>query len=165
MNWFSSVSPMPMTVTSTMSTTMGASESKPTTYKEQKSDATTLDASSSLGKDDFLRLLVTQLTYQDPINPVADQEFIAQLAQFSALEQMYNVAAQIERLADIQLLTGGMGQAASLLGRTVVLFDAELGDTVEGVVEAVRLEDGMPTLVVGGRRFSLYDIIEVRGSE
>ena len=114
MNWFSSVSPMPMTVTSTMSTTMGASESKPTTYKEQKSDATTLDASSSLGKDDFLRLLVTQLTYQDPINPVADQEFIAQLAQFSALEQMYNVAAQIERLADIQLLTGGMGQAACL---------------------------------------------------
>src|SRR5690606_16916873 len=128
--------------------TMGASESKPTTYKEQKSDATTLDASSSLGKDDFLRLLVAQLTYQDPINPEADQEYIAELAQFSALEQMYHVAAHIVRKGDIQLLTGGMGQAASLLGRTVVLFDAELGDTVEGVVEAVRLEDGMPTLVV-----------------
>lgn len=164
MNWFSSVSPMPMTVTSTMSTTMGASESKPTTYKEQKSDATTLDASSSLGKDDFLRLLVTQLTYQDPINPVADQEFIAQLAQFSALEQMHNVARQVERLADVQLVTGGMAQAASLLGRTVVLFDADTGGTVEGAVEAVRLEEGLPVLIVNGRRFSLFDIVEVRQS-
>lgn len=122
----------------------------------------TFDAESVLGKDDFLKLLVTQLTYQDPMNPVGDQEFIAQLAQFSALEQMHNVAAQIERLADAQLLTGGMSQAASMVGRNVVLFDADIGDTVEGTVEAVRFENGMPMLIVDGQKFALYDVVEVR---
>lgn len=146
------------------STSMAATEAKGAAGREQTSAATKLESPSELGKDDFLKLLVTQLTYQDPINPVGDQEFIAQLAQFSALEQMHNVAAQIQRLADVQLVTGGMGQAASLLGRTVVLFDADTGGTVEGSVEAVRLEEGMPTLVVDGRSFSLYDIVEVRGS-
>lgn len=152
-------SPIVTTTTATM-----AAEANAAGRREQMNAATTFDAPSELGKDDFLKLLVTQLTYQDPINPVGDQEFIAQLAQFSALEQMHNVAAQIQRLADVQLVTGGMGQAASLLGRTVVLFDADTGGTVEGAVEAVRLEDGMPTLVVDGRRFSLYDIVEVRES-
>lgn len=149
-------------VQSTLASTMSGTESARQSSSGRRGS---FDAESVLGKDDFLKLLVTQLTYQDPINPVGDQEFIAQLAQFSALEQMHNVATQIERLADAQLLTGGMGQAASMLGRTVVLFDADIGDTVEGVIEAVRFEDGMPVLIVDGRRFSLYDVVEVRGSE
>lgn len=148
-------------VQTTSASTMSGTESA----RESSGRRGSFDAESVLGKDDFLKLLVTQLTYQDPINPVGDQEFIAQLAQFSALEQMHNVATQIERLADAQLLTGGMGQAASMLGRTAVLFDADIGATVEGVIEAVRFEDGMPMLIVDGRRFSLYDVVEVRGSE
>src|SRR5690625_955114 len=80
-----------------------------------------------LGKDDFLQLLVTQLTHQDPLDPVADQEFIAQLAQFSALEQMQNVSKGIEQLTELQLWIGGMGQAASLVGRTVVVTDYKTG--------------------------------------
>lgn len=151
--------------TSTVTTTQASNEAAATAREQSNSSSTTFDPRSSLGKDDFLRLLVTQLTYQDPINPVNDQEFIAQLAQFSSLEQMHNVAEEVKRLADIQLITGGLGQAASLLGRTVVLFDADTGETVEGVVQSVRLEDNVPTLVVDGRRFSLFDIVEVRGSE
>lgn len=154
-----------LTAATTTTTTTAAAETMSTTRQEQTAASATFDAQSELGKDDFLRLLVTQLTYQDPINPVADQEFIAQLAQFSALEQMYNVAAQVQRLADVMLVTGGMGQAASLLGRTVVLFDVETGDTFEGVVESVRMENGLPMLIVDGRKFSLFDIVEVRGSE
>lgn len=153
------------TVTSTRASQQAAATSAKASASESAGGSLTSINGTTLGKDDFLRLLVTQLTYQDPINPVSDQEFIAQLAQFSALEQMYNVAEEVKRLADIQLITGGMGQAASLLGRTVVMFDAETGGTVEGVVESVRMEQGVPTLVVSGRRFSLYDIVEVRGSE
>ncbi|HEY8416769.1 MAG TPA: flagellar hook capping FlgD N-terminal domain-containing protein [Limnochordales bacterium] len=123
---------------------------------------TTTGTSAELGKDDFLRLLVTQLRYQDPINPVKDQEFIAQLAQFSALEQMHNMATQMERLADAQWALGGLGQAVALLGRTVVFLDPETGAPVSGKVEAVRVEDGQPWLVVGQRRFSLEDVLEVR---
>jgi len=115
-----------------------------------------------LGKDGFLRLLITQLRYQDPINPVKDQEFIAQLAQFSALEQMHNMSTQMERLADAQLQLGGIGQAVTLLGRTVVIFDPETAGFITGRVEAVQLEDGTPMLVIGERRFSMWDVVEVR---
>ena len=162
MNVFSALAATWSALTTTTSTTRKAEEAAAASVAPSRSSAGEV-LGNTLGKDDFLRLLVTQLTYQDPINPISDQEFIAQLAQFSALEQMYNVSQQVKRLADIQLLTGGMGQAASLLGRTVVVFDAQKGETLEGVVEAVRMEEGMPMLVIGERRFSLYDVVEVRG--
>ena len=56
---------------------------------------------SELGKDDFLKLLITQLTHQDPFDPINDTEFIAQMAQFSALEQMTNVASGMENLLEL----------------------------------------------------------------
>ncbi|GEM_PF-4488276 len=52
-----------------------------------------------LGKDDFLRLLVTQLQHQDPLNPVESQEYISQLATFSSLEQLIAIRTSIEKLA------------------------------------------------------------------
>ncbi|OUM97411.1 MAG: hypothetical protein BAA04_05255 [Firmicutes bacterium ZCTH02-B6] len=120
---------------------------------------------AELGKDAFLRLLVTQLRYQDPINPVKDQEFIAQLAQFSALEQMNNMASQMERLADFHWQFGGLGQAVSLLGRTVVILDPLTGAPITGKVDGVYLDNGTPMLIVGERRFSLGDVLEVRPDE
>lgn len=116
-----------------------------------------------LGKDDFLKLLVTQLRHQDPLSPIADQEFIAQLAQFSALEQMQNVAKGIEQLTELQLWIGGMGQAAALLGRTVVVVDFETGELLEGVVTASRVVGGVPVVVVDDVEYSLWDVVEVRG--
>ena|SRR5690625_4296923 len=115
-----------------------------------------------LGKDDFLRLLVTQLSHQDPLDPIADQEFIAQLAQFSALEQMQNVAKGVEQLTDMQLWIGGMGQAASLLGHTVVVTDHETEEPVTGVVTAARVVGGVPIVVVEDVEYSLWDVVEVQ---
>lgn len=117
-----------------------------------------------LGKDDFLKLLVTQLTYQDPLDPVSDQEFIAQLAQFSALEQMQNVSKGIDDLIEVQLGLGAMSQAAALIGRTVVVMDYETGEPVEveGVVEAVRVVGGVPMIFVDGLDYSIWDVVEVR---
>lgn len=117
-----------------------------------------------LGKDDFLKLLVTQLANQDPLDPVADQEFIAQLAQFSALEQMQNVSKGIEELAELQFWLGGMGQAASLVGRTVVVTDPETGEPREGVVEAARVTDGVPVVVIQGVEYALWEVTEVQGT-
>ena len=77
------------------------------------------DASGVLGKDDFLQLLVTQLKNQDPLNPQDPTEFTAQLAQFSSLEQLFNVNERLEQMnssnTELQRIS-----ALSLLGREVV---------------------------------------------
>lgn len=66
------------------------------TYKEAKSKT----GSSELGKDDFLKLLITQLQNQDPTNPMNDTDFIAQMANFSSLEQMTNINSSINKLVE-----------------------------------------------------------------
>ena len=58
----------------------------------------------TLGKEDFLRLLVTQLRNQDPINPVKGEDFAAQLAQFSSVEQLQNINANLENNLEMDLL-------------------------------------------------------------
>lgn len=70
-----------------------------------------------LDKDAFLRLLVTQLANQDPTNPMEDRDFIAQMAQFSSLEQMVNMTKQIEKMA-----TTNQTLAVSYIGRVVAFY-------------------------------------------
>ncbi len=106
----------------------------------------------SLGKDDFLKLLITQLQNQDPTAPMEDREFIAQMAQFSSLEQMTNMSGEFSRLA--RLISSG--QALNLLGREVEVVQGE--QTVSGRVSEVTGGD-YPQLMVNG---TYYDYSQVR---
>lgn len=75
-----------------------------------------------LGKDDFLKLLVTQLKYQDPLEPTDNKDFIAQMAQFSSLEQMTNMSSGFEKMAGAQesmLRESLVAQAVNMIGHTV----------------------------------------------
>jgi flagellar basal-body rod modification protein FlgD len=92
----------------------------------------------SLGKDQFLKLFVAQLQHQDPMNPMNDNEFMAQMASFSTLEQVTNLAAANERSATI-----------GLIGRTVTYTDQN-NVTHTGTVEKVTTKDGKPLLTVDG---------------
>jgi flagellar basal-body rod modification protein FlgD len=85
----------------------------------------------SLGKDDFLKILITQLSHQDPTAPMEDKEFIGQMAQFSTLEQMNGMAADFSRLADLLV----RGEAASSLGHSVEILEGD--HVVQGTVRAV----------------------------
>ncbi|MGI6559160.1 MAG: flagellar hook capping FlgD N-terminal domain-containing protein [Limnochordia bacterium] len=117
-----------------------------------------------LGKDAFLRLLLTELRYQDPLNPVSDKEFVAQLAQFSALEQTQNLNANFERFANLQVQLSFMTQAASLLGREVEVYDDELEQVVQGKVSAVKLDnDGFPWITVGDFHYPLGNLRGITG--
>ena len=107
-----------------------------------------------LGKDDFLQLLITQLSYQDPTAPVKDQQFIAQMAQFSSLEQMQNMAGAVNKMAD--------RQAQALIGKFVVGKDFVSGDQISGVAGAFFFDDaGDAFLKVGGRVMSVNDVVLV----
>ncbi|MBE0539891.1 MAG: hypothetical protein IH623_00700 [Verrucomicrobia bacterium] len=110
----------------------------------------------TLGQADFLKLLVTQMTSQDPLNPQKDTDFIAQMAQFSALEQSKTMQQDIARLRSQQELL----QASSLLGQTVELqVNSEI--RAIGVVSAVRIEAGTPKIVVGENSYDLSQVLTI----
>jgi flagellar basal-body rod modification protein FlgD len=99
----------------------------------------TLDGSpNGLGKEDFLKLLLTQLSNQDPLKPLEDKEFIAQLAQFNTLEQMQQVN---KHLVDM-LTTQTISQASSMIGKLVV------AGAVGGKVTAVTMVNGQAQLIL-----------------
>ena len=100
----------------------------------------------SLGKDDFLKILITQLSYQDPMAPMEDKEFIAQMAQFSTLEQMTSMAHDFNRLTN--LLTGS--EAASALGKSVEIVDGD--QVIQGAVRAVT-RGGFTEILVNGNYY------------
>lgn len=77
-------------------------------------------AEKDLGKDAFMQLLISQMSYQNPLEPMENTEFVAQLAQFSALEQQQNIAAGIEMLALSQTASTN-SQMVNLIGKRVVV--------------------------------------------
>lgn len=118
-----------------------------------------LKQSDVLGKDDFLKLLITQLKYQDPISPVDDKEFIAQMAQFSSLEQMQNLNKNMGEMMLSQQKLTSLGQATAIMGKTVELFTSE-GESLFGKVSGVQFVGGWPSIIVDGKP---YDFTEVVG--
>jgi flagellar basal-body rod modification protein FlgD len=109
--------------------------------------ATTATAAkqATLDKDDFLKLFVTQLQHQDPMNPMNDSEFMGQMASFSTLEQVTNLAAANQKIAGSLTSTSAVG----LIGRTVSYVDGN-DEIHTGTVEKVTTTDGKPFLTVAG---------------
>ncbi|HEY8349990.1 MAG TPA: flagellar hook capping FlgD N-terminal domain-containing protein [Clostridia bacterium] len=122
--------------------------------KENESKISGRDTTDELGKDDFLNLLVTSLRFQDPLNPTDDKEFIAQLAQFSALEQMQNLNSSFTAT-----------RAYSLIGKSILAHvkDPSTGEVTEvsGDVTSVTYSGGKYYVVVRGKEVPVEDIIEV----
>lgn len=109
---------------------------------------------TSLGRDDFLKILITQLQNQDPTKPMEDKEFISQMAQFSSLEQMTQVSQGFREMNTLL----SSNQALSVLGRTVEL---QVGDqTVRGTVSSVT-SGAMPQITVGDQQFDYSSIQRV----
>ena len=114
-------------------------------------------AQQSLGKDDFLKLLVTQLSNQDPTSPMENTEFISQMAQFSSLEQMTNMNGEFTKLNSMLTSSNAVGT----IGKTV---DINLGDTqTSGVVDAISYGQN-PQIRVNGMYYDMNKISAVYGN-
>lgn len=111
----------------------------------------------TLGADDFMKILMTQLTAQDPMNPMKDTEFIAQMANFSSLEQMRTLSQSFTTYSNDQK----MAAAPSYLGCEVTVKDPALG-SITGVVDAITLKDGSPALVIDGKTYETTLITDIR---
>ncbi|WP_245926252.1 flagellar hook capping FlgD N-terminal domain-containing protein [Sulfoacidibacillus thermotolerans] len=140
----------------------------PVSYSTSTSGTTSTSTTSTtstdqLGKNAFLQLLVTQMKYQDPLSPQSNTQFIAQLAQFSSLEQMTNVAqgeqnliADLQALQTSQSLTG----ALQLLGATVTVMTSN-GSQTSGTVTAVQTSGSAPTVMINGTAYPISSIQSV----
>lgn len=113
-----------------MSVTVTTSATGTTTVStEQKTSA-------GLGKDDFLKLLITQMQYQDPTKPMDNTEFVAQLAQFSSLEQMSNLNTSMTSV-----------QASGMIGDAINWTSDDGSKTFAGVVAGVSMSNGTASLI------------------
>ena len=117
------------------------------------------DANSELGQDAFLKLLVAQLKYQDPLNPADGAEFLAQTAQFTMVEKLADLEAQGQSTVTSQQQM----QAAQLVGRQVTYVDST-GNLVEGVVESAEYTPDGQSLTIGGQAVELDNITKVVGN-
>lgn len=126
-------------------------------YVNSTSSTSNLNVQSSnqsLDMQDFLDLLVAQMTNQDVMNPMENTEFISQMAQFSSLQAMSN-------LSDISM----QGQATSLIGKNVVVANYDsLGNLVvdEGVVQRVTIHSGETKLYVNDKEYDYSNVMEIK---
>lgn len=97
---------------------------------------------SGLSENDFIHLFLTQLTFQDPLNPVDDREFLAQLAQFTQIEQSQTLNDNLTGVLEVQAAT----QAVGLIGKTVEI--SQNGSIQDGVVTTVSFANGQASLTV-----------------
>ncbi len=113
-----------------------------------------------LGQNEFLQLLVTQMRNQDPLSPMQDTEFIAQMAQFTSLEQSRQMRDDMKELKDRE----GFQQAVGLMGQSVTVKVNE-EETLTGVVSEVRVKGGEATLLINDKSYSLQNVIEVHAKD
>ncbi|MCE5312804.1 MAG: hypothetical protein LLF86_06605 [Nitrospiraceae bacterium] len=128
-----------------------------TLYTSGSSSSTSsTEKSSALLKDDFLKLLVTQLKNQDPLNPMDNTEFVSQLATFSSLEQISNISSTMETLIANQTYQNATN-AAAIIGKEVTSVTGETG-----TVKAISIESDGVFLQVNDSKISLASIQSIK---
>ena len=108
-------------------------------------------------KDQFLHLFVTQMRNQNPLDPMSNEETLAQLAQFTQVEQLTELNENFARV----LQSSQISDASALLFRKVSFNDEGTGELVSIIPEKVEIRDGEPYLVAGNRSVAMSDIVQV----
>lgn len=128
-------------------------------YAQGNTNGSVKSGDNTLGKDDFLKILVAQLKHQDPAKPLEDREFIAQMAQFSSVEQIMNMASELK------LLRQSMGISSDLIGKHISWNEKNLSGTGivarTGLVEAISFSAGNQYVVVENNKIPIDSLTKV----
>ncbi|NMM51241.1 flagellar hook capping FlgD N-terminal domain-containing protein [Paenibacillus aquistagni] len=136
----------------------------PNYSKENLDKVKPTGAEKTLDKDDFLHILITQLANQDPMQPMEDKEFIAQMAQFTSVELLNGISTQL------QAMNQSLGMSSSLIGKEIswhgVGEAGADGSTIpvimSGVVDSIIIRQGISYAKAGDQEIALTDILEIR---
>lgn len=115
--------------------------------------------SNNLGKDEFLKILVTQLSNQDPTQPLQDKEFIAQMATFTSVEQLTNMAGEMK------LLRQSIGFSSALIGKTIGWTQTDSNSetqSLSGVVDSIKIKESKQYAIVGDKEVPIDQITEIK---
>lgn len=130
----------------------------PNYHQSNVATASKRTATDTLGKDQFLKILVAQLSNQDPMQPMQDKDFIAQMAQFTSVEQLMNMSSELS------LLRQNIGSASNIIGKSVEWYDLdEKGELIalSGIVDAVVLKEGMLLAKIGKNEVLIDHLISI----
>jgi flagellar basal-body rod modification protein FlgD len=134
---------------------------------QTQQQTTSSTSQNVLGKDDFLKLLVTQLQQQDPSNPMQNQDFISQMANFTSLEQTQNMNDMLTKFVNSQS-GANLGTQASMIGKSITWSNSNSSTdstttptTQTGVVTAVSIKNGQMTYLVGDTSVDPSTITEI----
>ena len=116
-----------------------------------------VNAPQTLGSADFMKLLAVQFQSQDPLKPMDDTAFIAQMAQFTSLQQTQTMTTQMTKLSATQDLVA----ANSYLGQMVTVDDGN-GGTASGIVSGVQVDSTGPKIVVNNNPYSISSVLFVK---
>lgn len=109
---------------------------------------------TTAASDDFLKLLTTQLRYQNPLDPVNDSQFVSQLSQISTVEGIQKMNSSFSEL----LLMQGLSQGASLIGKKISYDSDGKGALAQGTVQSVQVNAGKVSLQVNGASVNLSQV-------
>lgn len=129
-------------------------------YSEDNKSTAKSGQENTLGKDEFLKILIAQIKNQDPMKPMEDKEFIAQMAQFTSVEQMANMSK------DLKDLKNSLGFTSTLIGKSIE-WETASGNGLEGiiksgVVDSISMKSGESFAVVDGEEIIIGRILTVK---
>ena len=111
-----------------------------------------------MGKDAFLKLLVAQLKYQNPLSPMDGTQFISQTAQLTMTEKL----EELSKLSETTVLDANRRTASELVGKTISYDNGT--NVVDGIVTSARMNGGNPILMIGRTEVPLGSVLEVRAT-
>jgi flagellar basal-body rod modification protein FlgD len=120
---------------------------------------TVTKAANSLDSNQFMQILMAQLTHQNPLEPMSNDQMMSQFSQLNSLQELRDIHVAMDKVSSSNQTT----YLASLIGKTVKV-NRSGGKTLEGVVDGVTTDSETPQLLIGSETVDLTDVIEIKGA-